>query len=634
MKKQLLLAMLASCAATAAMAQTPQEYPNYGFCGMSPDGSIIISDIYGTVTILDTAADKEYSYSDADGGDSYSTGSGNSVSNTGVVVGQVGGIDACYWQNGKWTDLNNLGRSMSIAFGVSPDGNVIAGAIAPENYQGDFEGLMLTPCVWIADGKGGYGAPEFLPFPARDLTGRVPQYVTAVSVSADGKTIAGQITDFGGSNYQPIVYTQGANGEWSYSLPLDNLYHPEGFEMPEDPGEAPNVQPETFMTQEEIDAYNAAVKAYEEKQESIIFPEVTDFMSDEQFVAYQKALDEFYETWENYPDPYDFMTAEEIAAYEKAEEEYYAEIAANQYPDYKDYMSEDEIAEWQKAKEAEEAWDEKWNDFSMAYNELLEIVPSFVFNNAFITPDGSKIYSTYSKETFDMIEWEFKVEYCPWAINVGENTAVDYKNNNGDGLIISSVAADGTILARSMASFDNPAVNAYVLTGGAEEFVDLYDYILEKDATIAAWMKENMTHEYESYVIDEETWEYDVEIVEALPTGIPFTNADMTVIALTVENFWDYDNGVDVYGYIMKSNFSGVNNVSVSEADFGVKGFYGGELQFVGEVASATVYNLAGAAVYSVEAPSATVATGLAHGVYVVKVENTNGAVKSVKVAL
>lgn len=629
MKKLLLLASAASLACGSAYADVPQEYPNYGFCGFSPDGTTVVSSLSGTLTILDLTTGDDFVYSDE--AEAHDVGTGNFISNNGVVVGQVGGAYAAWWQNGKWNDFDETSASrMSIAHGVTRNGTRVVGAIAPDNYSGDYEGMMLTPCYWDVQTDGTFGEVKYLPYPSKDLTGRTPQYVTAVSVSEDGKTIAGQIVDFAGAIYQPIIYTQDANGDWTYSTPLAELYHPEGFELPEDPGESPNVQPETFMSQEEREAYDKAVQEYYDFQDSLFFPEAWQFMTDEEYAAYQAALDEYYETWENYPDEQDYMTEEEYAAYQAAVEKYYEDLEANVYPEYKDYMTEDELAAYRKAQEEMEVWDEKWAEFSEAFNRLCEIVPSFVFNNMFLSPDGSTLVTTFSKEMMNWDTWTFISENYPWVIDIKNNTYTAY--DEGEMLIASSVSDDGVILARTLSGWENPATYAYILEPNATEFVPLYDFIAAKDASVAAWMKENMTHTYENYVLDEETWEYDVVLEEVMPTGIPFANSDMSVIALTVENFWDYDP--IAYGYIISSEALGVKSVAVTDDAVGVAGILGGVLQFTGDVASATVYDLTGAAVYKVNSPAATISTGLAHGIYVVKAVATNGSVTTAKVAL
>ena len=628
MKKFLLLASVAAFGAASMMASVnnPTEYPDYGFVGFSPNNQFAVSEVYGKVIIENLVTGDKYEYEDG-----FGTGTGNFISNTGVIVGQQGGAFAAWWQNGQWNEVNDqTAGNMSIASGITRDGTRMVGSIAPAGYDGSYEGLMLVPCYWDLQDDGTYGHTNYLPYPEKDLTGRVPQYITALCVSEDGKTIVGQVTDFAGSIYQPIVYTLGDNGEWSFTLIHNNLYHPEGIEIPEDPGDSPNVQPESFMSEEELAAYNKAVEDYYANQDSLMFPEIEDFMQPEKWDEYQAALDEYYETWENYPEYSDYMTEEELAAYNQAVEDYYAEQEKNVYPDYLDYMTPEEIEALEEAKKEMEEWDEKWMEFQEAYSRLQETVPSFVFNNMMLSPDGSTVATTYSKESFDFDTWEFSSTNQPWVFNLSDNGIKAY--DDSDNLITCSMADDGMLVAQIPGSMETPAAMAYILPVGAEEFTPLYDYFLSSKPDIAAWMKENLTHNYIDYILNEDTWEFEEVEKEGMFTGIPFLSADGSLLSLTVENYWDFDEGINTYGYIIPMNWeSGVEGVG-ADAICSVAGKIGGELTFKGEFTKATVYDMSGAAVFSVENPVETVATGVASGIYVVRAVAANGGVIVLKV--
>lgn len=627
MKKSLLFAsMVTAFAASASAISSPQVYENYGFAGFSPDGKIAVSTVYEEINILFVETGQVYSYSSDD---EYALGGSAKVSNTGVIVGQYGGMLACYWENGKWTLLED--SKMSIAHGVTVDGQRIFGAIQPDSYLGDSEGQMLQPCYWQRQSDGSYGEPILLPFPALDLTGRIPQYITALCGSSDGKVIAGQITDFGGFICQPIIYTQGADGEWSYTLVQNELFHPEGFVMPEDPGEGPNIQPETFMSQEEIAAYEEAVQKYYEFQDSLVYPDIFLYMTPAEYTAYQAALDAYYEDWENnpYPDEQDFMTEEEWDAYQAAIVDYYEQINSNQYPEFQDFMTEEELEKYYAAKQEEYIWDEKWAIFSQAYNQLCEEVPSFVFNNAMINSDGSKYYTTFTHEEFDEQTFEFvNVDY-PWVFNLADNEYDSFKSDVD--LILTSVTENGTMLAQKPASWVDPIAAAYILPAGEESFMSLYDYYVQNNPEVASWMKSNLTHQYVDYVLNEETWNYDEVLVEAMFTGIPFTNSDLSVISLAVENFWDFDNGVAVFGYLLPSVAeAGVNLIGEDKAE--VKALRGAVLSFSGDFDSVSLYDVEGHKVFSVTNPSGKIETGLSKGVYVMKAKTSEGNVINTKV--
>lgn len=612
-----------------ASVDKPTEYPERGFVGFSPNKQFVVSEIYGTVIIENLATGDKYEYEEG-----YGTGTGNFMSNTGVIVGQQEGAYAAWWQNGQWNEVNEqTAGNMSLASGITRDGTRMVGSIAPAGYDGSFEGLMLVPCYWDLQDDGTYGPTNYLPYPDKDLTGRVPQYVTALCVSEDGKTIVGQVTDFAGSIYQPIVYTLGSDGKWSFTLIHNNLFHPEGIVIPEDPGDSPNVQPETFMSEEELEAYNKAVEEYYERQESLIFPQYEEFMTPEKQAEYQAALEEYYETWENYPNYEDYMTEEELAAYEKAVEDYYAEQEKNVYPNYEDFMTPEELEALNEAKKEMDAWDEKWAEFQEAYAQLQETVPSFVFNNMMLSPDGTTVATTYSKEGFDFETWDFISVNEPWVFNLADNTIKTYEDDS-ENLVASSMTDNGMMVAQIPGGMKAPAAMAYILPAGGEEFIPLYDYFTAASPDIAAWMKENLTHKFIDYVINEETWEYEEVEREVMFTGIPFLSADGTLLSLTIENYWDYDNGINAYGYIIPMNWdSGVGSVD-ADAVYSVAGKLGGELIFNGRFANVNVFDLSGATVFSMENPQGTVATGLASGIYVVRAVTEKGYPVVIKVTL
>ena len=505
MKKLLLCATAAVMAASSLHAQ--EIYPYEAFAGISPNGNYAVSVLNSSVAIHDLAADKKYEYFD-----DFYAGNGNHVSNTGIVVGSTMDPKACYWKDGEWYFIESgSDRNMSKADGITPDGSRIVGAVSPENYGGDYEGLMLQPCYWDFNADGTLGELHELPFPSKDLTGRTPNYVTAVRVSDDGKTIAGQVQDYSGFVHQPIVYHQNEDGEWSYTLINNELFHPEGYVLPEDPGEN--------------------------------WPEIADFMTEENRTAYQQALEDWEAAgtwdWDTYPNYWDYMTEEEYAAYEKSSDEF----------------------------------SEKSNAFYEALNEFFSAVPTFEFNNVLMSHDGKTYVTTDIKSYFDPMTWAEWSEYTPYVFNI-ENEDGNYVTYPNDDiyLIVSSITDNGTILAAKQGSEEDPLTVAYILPAGAEKFEPLHDYLATVNPELGGWIKENMYHEYD--IID---WDiYDYVKVGGIVTGIPFANADMSVIVLGVENIWDNWESEDYaagYGYILYPNVTTAVN-AVNTPDNGKVEYY------------------------------------------------------------
>lgn len=298
MKRQILFSAIIMGAASL-MAQQPVEYPGYMFCGISQNGKYAVSYYYDLLGIIDTTTGNEVlPLQDSE----YAIGVGNMVSNDGILVGTQGlELKASYCIDGFWKEIEGVGEySMSYAQGISADSQYIIGSVSPKSYSGDFNGTLLVPCLWQKTDDG-YGDITLLPCPHEDLTGRSPMYITAIRISDDGKTIAGQIIDFTGYIAQPIIYSLDDSGKWSYSLPVDDLFHPADITFPPYPGLDSPVK-EDFMTEEELQKYKEALEAWEEDDE--YYPVIDDFMTPQELLdyidasmAYNKEYDAFMEVY-------------------------------------------------------------------------------------------------------------------------------------------------------------------------------------------------------------------------------------------------------------------------------------------------------------------------------------------------
>lgn len=377
-KTQILTLGLGLWALTMAAQQAPGVYPDRPFNRVSPAGTMAITEEGG---ILNLETGDYVSYKNQ-----YVPGSGNCISNDNTVVGyQMSTERASIWHDGSWEYMPGAESVlMSYANGITPDGSRVVGNMVTPGYGGDFEGHMLQPGYWERNSDGSYGEFNPLPHPQVDFTGRSPQYVTAVVVAEDGKTIAGQMRDFSGFVCQPVIYTQADNGEWSYTLLVDELFHPAGVSLPEDPGDGP--QPQDFMTQEEIQKFNLALDMWE------------------------AAGSDYY----NYPNIYDFMNPEEIIEFE----------------------------------EALNIWNEESTDFYIAVTEFVNMVPNFSFNNVFMDPQAKWYVSTDTKGFYDEFTGQTDKNYTIYKIDLSSGNYVTYPAVDDIHIIASDMAQDGTILAQ------------------------------------------------------------------------------------------------------------------------------------------------------------------------------------------
>lgn len=638
--KNLLLLGSALLMSTAAFAtDTPQTIENFFTVGISPNGQWLVGQ-GGSYSLLikNLATGDTYEYYEDDS-HAYATGSGSVVSNNGTVIGTTDNLSASYWENGEWIDLKtpDVDGATNTVNSITPDGNIICGNVGNAAVSLETSEIMCLPAVWYRGEDGTFGDPVLLPHPSFDFTGRVPQYITAVSISDDGNVIVGQMQDYTGFVIQPIVYVRNENKEWTYALIHPELTNPNGVEFPEYPGEFDLLCDKTdFMTQEEIDAYNKAVEDYYNAQESLIFPQPEQFMSDDEYDAYMEALNEYYETWENYPEYVDYMTEAELEAYNKAVDEYYEKIGSLVYPDIDDYMTDEEKAEYAAAyaiyEQAYDEWNEKYMAFEDAFSSCLADGYTYLFNNFRISPDGRMAVTTREATVpnDDPMAWiPFKQVYMPVMFNLEQDTYECFAN--AEDIVISYISEDYTILASYLdADYIYPR-RAYAMSAENDfEAVPLEDFVAVTSPENATWMKDNMEHRV-PVDIDYDTWEF--IYVDFMCSGIPYGTPDLSLIATAIENSWDFDTDVSYFSYIIPTGISGVESVAADGTN-AVEVLADGTVVLTGEFTEVSVYNVAGVNVFKAEAPASSVATGLGSGLYIVKAVAANGNVIVKKVAL
>ncbi|MDE5554691.1 MAG: hypothetical protein K2J10_05855, partial [Muribaculaceae bacterium] len=242
MKKSLLFCLAVATCVSPMMAETktPTIYPNASFQHISANGRFIVSELYGTVTIYDLFEDTSEIFDPGEYFENeYSLGLGNCITADGsVILGGTNSLDAAYLENGEWVQLNVPdSNKTNLCNGITADGSRICGSVGLNNMTTD-DVIMQVPAYWNRNANGdGYGECHVLPYPTKDFFGGKPQYVTAVSISNDGKTIVGQVQFSSGFMAAPIVYKEDADGNWSYSSPTKYLFNPNEITAVENPGE-------------------------------------------------------------------------------------------------------------------------------------------------------------------------------------------------------------------------------------------------------------------------------------------------------------------------------------------------------------------------------------------------------------
>lgn len=645
MKKTLLLAS-ATVVCMLASAQTalqPQVIAGESLARISPNGEWISNnDVnFGVISLTNLKTGEKYIYeSNEDENLLFTAGLGNSLSNNGIVLGtsDISGNIAGYGENGVWHNLpvKPEDKGMCSAHGISADGKVICGNVGGVAFGADDGSIMVHPVVWTRQEDGTFALYQDLPYPTKDFLGATPQYVTAVCVSADGKTIAGQMMSNSGMYIEPVLYTQAADGTWSYTLVNNQaIFNPNNVEYPEYPSDQPEYpNMKDYATAEEIAACDAALEAYNEYQAKQ--PMMTDYMTDEEKAAYQAALDN-YDGTTPYPSPEEYMTSEELEAYNAAVEEFWANYP--EYPSLTNFMTEEEVAAYQEAENeyniAINEWYQKFDEYQATLDELTADVPHFIFNTIALSDNGR--YMILSDQKPAMFWGESSDNAVPYVFDLEEGT---YKVLDQDfetlDLLVCYVGNNGQILAASPTG--SRLRNIYLCKDwkNGNGFTALYDIVKDEDPTLYSWMNDNMRHTYETDELDYETWEViTVEHVDEWLTGTPYSTPDLDFIVTWVDNVWDYeamDEGFWTFSYILPmDNVDG--QASITTSDLGVKAMCGGKIAFKGNVKSVVVYDINGREVYSANAPGAEVSTGLGQGFYLIKATDANGNTATAKAA-
>lgn len=390
---RLLLITMATAALSAQAQISKEECPDCAFSHISPNGRYVVAQYDGSMQVYDRQTNQRYNFvSDWETGEFFTAGLGNAVSDTGIVVASTTSENnARYWENGEWHDLDITGSSGAVNFAnaVTPDGQRICGCIAAHEMTTDGDFLMGLPVYWDRLPDGTYSECHVLPYPELDFSHRVPQYVTAVSISDDGKTIVGQVRDCSGFVHQPIVYTQEDDGSWTYKLLLAEYFERPDITWPEYPGYGPQG------------------------------PSKQDYMSPEKYAEYQEDVQLYWETGQGEePQEDSYLTPEQLEAYNAALAKY-----------------EQDFAEWQEKNDA----------FYAVWNEVVASLPPMLFNNVFVTPDGNKFIGTKINAEDDPMGWMPVEKMEPWVIDIASDKVV--AQYAGGDYTISQVPNNDIVLA-------------------------------------------------------------------------------------------------------------------------------------------------------------------------------------------
>lgn len=580
---------LGAMLATQASAQEMKMYDDVSFSKFSRNGEWLVENLQGTMNILQRSTGKQYSCADNTGNTLYMPGLGNSVSNNGRIVGTEGDY-AAYWEDGNWTELpqaTGIGTLYNSANAITPDESRIVGILGNDGASmGSDDMLMAYPVVWTKNASGEYEC-KTLPYPKTDFLGKTPQYVTAMDISDDGKTVVGQVRDFSGFYTMPIIYTEDANGNWSYRvIGSDEIYDKDKIgNLPAEPTSPTMPDPTSYMTSSDIDNYNAALEDYNEQMELYyegiisdppVYPMYADYMSD----------------------------ADQKAAYNAAVEKYNNDI--QQYmADYQKYMEE-------RGK---------------VINEC-----GFMQNTLCLTSDGHFLGTALEDRTAaggdDMWGGGSK-NYMGYFDLTQENPAFVRTTDGGD-YLLTGMLNDGTQFVASPAK--EYTRNTFVVKpDAAHTSISFKEYLEGRDANVAKWVVDHNSYDVYTYDYDD-NWDLIItgETKDSLVTGTVMASPDGRII---VSYYTDTFSNVDAsytesYFIDFEGTTDGIAAVADDKHKLAVRAE--GNTIVAAEGVKLDVYAADGTLAASAEGKARVSAKGL----YVVRATAADGQTTTLKVAV
>lgn len=366
----------------------------------------------------------------------YYPGNGNCLANNGILVGQD-------METSRAAIMKDAAGEVPQTFAIypgstldaiTPDGTRACGWV--QNLKG---GPIVIPvyCEITADGTAGEVKP--LPYPSKDFFNDTPQYCTAVYISDDGKTIAGIVQDGTGFYSYPIVYTENANGEWSYICPSEPLFNPDHLEIPKFPDFNTPDMPRQ--------------------------PQITDFMTPEMKKEWEEDMAQYEAT--NDPDlnPWSYVTyftgEEGYQAFEQAIVDYNREVN----------------------RIIGEQIDNYWKEMARV-GKYACFVP-----NMALSPDGKTLVCDLGIREDDSTTDTY-TGFTTYKFDLSEKSYT-ILNSDGKNLIPNQILGDGTLITMSSASDELPYA-AYVMLPGEKDFIPFDEYLEKVAPLYLPWFKENL----------------------------------------------------------------------------------------------------------------------------------------------
>lgn len=573
MVKHLLLFSLLAIPFVPSMGQTIKKADNVTVYDISSNGKYACSSNDGTVVIWNTEEDNALTtFND----DYYYC---DAISDNGTTAGSIGATGQelpVIISGDKMTYLpmpTDHEWQYGEGRGISPDGTMVCGLLTLANVNVMSNATFTLPYVWEINGD--QITCTALPYPEKDFTGRYPQGYHPLFVSADKNRILGRQIDYSGMAGAIVVWQRTAPGEpWSYTLLGEDLLYKNGPEFPAYPDEPESVDYTLYMTEDEIAAYNEAYQNWIAGGYVGEVPQREDFITDETRKA---------------------QYLEALTAYNAAVDEYNNELAA---------------------------FDDVYYQRMTGY--MLDLYSmSSSFNGRYV---GCTLQTT------DMSDYFPTTITYPLYYDLDDNNKCykleeeQYKNTGMSGHITD--AGDVVVSIPAMASMYDPR-NSYVIPAGKDQLQILYSYLSDKTGgkvNRQTFVDAGMAYSWTDYSTGEPT-----EVTDSVLVGSALLSADgMSAAGFSTDpstfmfSSWAINGG----------STTGIHTAAVkgTEKVLRTNVIEDGTIEYVADAASAMIYDMSGAVVFSGRVQNGIIAAPTKSGMYLLRTRLNDGSLITDKI--
>lgn len=452
--------------------------------------------------------------------------------------------------------------SGGTCMGASDDGSLLAGNMSVSETINGVHSHHYQPVVWYRNSSDGYDMCEELPFGRIGFDKRRTQGAWILGVSGDGLKLYGRVIDGSGSVYLPVIWERSSTDskDWTYRELCTDYCFNKDVPAPEYPQYRPTEPDVTqYYSEEELAAYNKALDLYNDSVANASWTIPAD----------QRGPYPTYNPAQHKTDFFDISTADGVERYNR-----YAEA----YNNYRD----EAIA---------------YNDSIATYNERFKeyVINDKRFNirNMSLSNNGKYMVTTTVYETV-MINPETE-----------EVTILE----GADGLFATAVLDDGTVFIGQKAAIPPLDRVPYVYKDGA--MMDFGDWVREHSEKAYNELLENFPDGHLGVVNSNN------------PEGLTFGGFNQTQDFRYV----GWVMNLDAYDDLS----TGITENKIADDDIEISLNSGeGTIDIAGTgKADVRIYSVNGVCVYNAAGVSGSISvSALARGTYVVEVKSGSSLVR------